>query len=723
MKVFRRKMLWASLVASGLLGMAAGGAQADSLGIITVESTTIDDRFESKRDEPSNIGVISGDAVDASHVENIQQLLQGIPGLTTEVQAGDSIKIHIRGVENQVYMGEKPGVAVVIDGVPVFERTGRVNIDLDNIESIKVIKGGASYLFGDDALAGAVIITTKRGAKQAGYKLAGEAGSYGAYKGLARAGYANETSNGHAQISRRETDGYHDDSASRADYANGKLQYYLDDTSDLTFGFENSLRKKNSHGTVRGATAAELDPESKDPAYNDYSNRYDVRLGKYYLTYAKDTDATSNLLLNGYVFTDHTMFLSSPVRSLVDEYNYHNDYNQTQRGVKAEYRSGGESLGWLIAADLRANSYENETTFRNCTGVWGACTVGDQNSFNRTDEQVQAVYGELKFRVADPLTLTLNGRYDHIALDYEDFLDPADNGDKSFDVFSWRLGGNYAARENLDYYANLSTGFRAPTVEQMFVGSNSPTSRVAANPDLDPEFATNMEIGLRNKMRWGEVPVELDAAVFQVDRQDHIQATAGQYTTGVDNKYDNVGDVRHRGLELTLRSDMSRTWSWDAAYTYLNAVYTKYDNFNLRTCTTVSRGSCTVWATTAYDNEGNEVPRVPNHHLNLALHYRPASGWLITGEMDAISDYYADEINEVKIDGNETYNLLVNYDTKLDGNLWSFFFRIDNLLDDQYYNTARGHYDSNYDGIYDAEDISIVVNPGRVWTAGLSVQL
>lgn len=54
---------------------------------------------------------------------------------------------------------------IVIDGVPVFERTGKVNIDLDNIESIKVIKGGSLYLFGEDALSGAVIITTKRGAK------------------------------------------------------------------------------------------------------------------------------------------------------------------------------------------------------------------------------------------------------------------------------------------------------------------------------------------------------------------------------------------------------------------------------------------------------------------------------------------------------------------------------------------------------------------------------
>ena len=31
-----------------------------------------------------------------------------IPGVTAELQSQDSLKIHIRGVENQRYMGEKP---------------------------------------------------------------------------------------------------------------------------------------------------------------------------------------------------------------------------------------------------------------------------------------------------------------------------------------------------------------------------------------------------------------------------------------------------------------------------------------------------------------------------------------------------------------------------------------------------------------------------------------
>jgi iron complex outermembrane receptor protein len=116
------------------------------------------------------------------------------------------------------------------------------------------------------------------------------------------------------------------------------------------------------------------------------------------------------------------------------------------------------------------------------------------------------------------------------------------------------------------------------------------------------------------------------------------------------------------------------------------------------------------------------------------MSYQLASRWTLTGEMDAISSYYADEINRVEIDGHETFNLLINYDRAFGKSEWSFFLRVDNLFDQDYYNTARGGtgdgktvdrdndgvYDT-YDGVYDENDISIVVNPGLTLTAGLSV--
>jgi len=728
-----------SLAVLGTISLAVWGeaaVAADSLGTIQVESTTIDDRFENKREEPSSIAAISGEEVDRSHTENIQQLLQSIPGVTTEVQSGDSLKIHIRGVENQRFMGEKPGVAVVIDGVPVFERTGKVNIDLDNIESIKVVKGGASYLFGDDALSGAVIITTKRGAKYDGVTVAAEGGSFGYKKGLARVGYGDEKSNGHVQLSRREADGYYEDSDYKVDYVNGKLQYYLTDYSDATFGFELSDREKDSHGSVTGVTAAEEDPESTSSAYNDYARQFDVELQKYFVTYAKDFDVNSNLLLNAYQFTDNTNFISSPTKEDPDIYRYNNDYEQTQQGIKSEWRTGGERLAWLAAAEVRDNRYENTTTYRItetvCRGPCTTYTPGYLYEDNSTDEGVYAAYGEAKFRVTSPFTMTVNGRYDRIELDYTDKKDSADSGDRVFDVTSWRLGGNYAMHETLDFFGNISTGFRAPSVEQLFTGDYSTTGITEANADLDPEYAINYEVGVRSKSSLLGRPVDIDLTLFRIDRDDYIMSTTGQYAgpsgwAGT-SEFDNIGGMRNQGLELAISSDPVEKWSWEVAYTYLDAEFTDYEQYNLMECADPEiDGSgnvidCNNWNVTEInDLSGNDVPRAPEHHLNLISRYRLMPDLLLTGEIDYQSEYYADELNRFTIEERTVFNLLANYDVKsAGGQRWSFFMRVDNVLDEDYYNTARGFYDSNYDGSFDEEDLSLVVNQGRTFTAGLS---
>lgn len=240
----------------------AAYAEPAMLPAVTVTSTTIDDRFDAKRGEPSNISHISGKKVDETHGKNILQVLEGVPGVTAELQSGDSLKITLRGVESQRYMGEKPGVAIVIDGVPVMERTGRVNIDLDNIESIRVIKGGASYLFGEDALSGAVVITTKRGAKMAGLSSGVEMGSYGYQKQVVSAGIAKGDWVGHVQASHTAARDYYDQGNYLRNYLNGKLQYAIDATSDISFGFEQSKRNKDSHGTVTGVTSAYIDPRT-----------------------------------------------------------------------------------------------------------------------------------------------------------------------------------------------------------------------------------------------------------------------------------------------------------------------------------------------------------------------------------------------------------------------------------------------------------------------------
>lgn len=71
MKISTNKALLACL----LVGIVNGANANENLGLINVESSTIDDKFMSNKTEVSSVASISGEKVDDSHVENIQQML------------------------------------------------------------------------------------------------------------------------------------------------------------------------------------------------------------------------------------------------------------------------------------------------------------------------------------------------------------------------------------------------------------------------------------------------------------------------------------------------------------------------------------------------------------------------------------------------------------------------------------------------------------------------
>lgn len=716
-----------ALSASLLLG-------AEDLGLIHVDSTTIDDRFEARKTEVSSIAEISGEKVDNSHVENIQQVLQSVPGLTTEYSGGDTLKIHIRGIENQVYMGERPGVAIVIDGVPVFERTGKVNIDIDNIESIKVIKGGASYLFGDDALSGAVVITTKRGAKAANNYATIEHGSFNYQKVVARTGYSDDDFSAHIQASQRKGDGYWEDSDYDTKYVNGKFQYYIDDTSDVTFGFEKSTREKDSHGTVKGVTQAANNPESKDDGSGDgrdYVRFFDVDLTKLYATYAKDFSDNSNFLASIYQYSDTTDYKSAPFKydennvtqTGNDDYTTKNHYEQVQRGLKAEYRTASTDLATMTGLDLRMNEYKNHSTYilTSRTSKYSPVnTAGTVKSNDTTDENVYAAYGEVKKAVNEELTVTANARYDVLTYNFVDSLSYF-NRKKAFRVPSFRLGATYQLDNDNALYTNASSGFRTPTIQQMFSGDldvyGAPSEN---NPNLKPEQAYNFEVGIRGKRDW----FDFDATAFVIERTDYILSTIGQYTSGAlgsvpASRYENIGGVRNMGIELSLKTDNQKPLFFNLAYSYIRAKFTKYDNYYQYLYDPDGFGGLPA-QTNHFNLTGNTVPRVPKHQLNLTANYRANQDLLFTGEMNAKSNYYADEMNQFVMPGYAEFNLLATYAKKIGDYNVQFFGRIDNLMDKQHFNTARTNGDSNQDGSYNGEDISITVNPGRVFTVGVS---
>ncbi|MBN2870839.1 MAG: TonB-dependent receptor, partial [Campylobacterales bacterium] len=256
----------------------------------------------------------------------------------------------------------------------------------------------------------------------------------------------------------------------------------------------------------------------------------------------------------------------------------------------------------------------------------------------------------------------------------------------------------------------------------LFNGTVSLDSKVLNNPDLKPEEAINYDLGIRGTLPLADNALSYEATLFWLDRKDYIMSSIGQYaaaTVANPQKYENIGGMRSKGLELSLKSDSRKTFSFNMAYTYLDAYFTQYDNFYL------GLGNPYVPATYTqihYDLTGNTVPRTSRHTFNLIGNYNVTPSTLLSAELTAKSSYYADELNQLKMPGYGVVNLLARHSEKWGDFTFDLFARVDNLFDKFYFNTARSSSDRDYNGIYDQEDLSLTVNPGRTYTAGLSVK-
>ena len=709
-------------------------ATASDLGTIQVESSTIDDKYESKMLEVSNTTTVSGEKIEEFHSKNIADVLNNIPGVTIRRNEGDSNKIHIRGIAAEMYMGEKPGVAIVIDGVPVQERAGSVNIDMDNIKSIKVIKGGASYLYGNDALGGAIVITTKKPKNKNKGFVSTEQGSYGYEKYLASFTGGTEDLAVRFQASYKASDGYWEDSDYWAKSVNGKIQYYIDDSSDITLGIDKSTRFENDTGSITYATYdpntglytnnVEDNPTSKGEV--GYAVGYDIELDKYFLTYSKDFDNGLNLMTQLYNYEDTTTNKSSAFDStgdgVRDDHRYNSYANTLQRGLKSELRTKGDSFASMFGLDIQRNEEDKNSKYRveYQEYSWSGTPttlhpIGEVTSDTTSNEDINAIYGELKYGITKSLTTTLNARYDNISYDYTNNLTDT-LSEQTYDEISYRVGATYKLKEKEVIYANYSTGFRVPLVSQMYAGDiygASWSGTYINNTDIKTEKTHNYELGFRKKSD----SLTYEVSIYQLNRDDVIGKSVGNYASTNGNEelyYDNMADVRNRGVELSLNSNRKKDLSFVFNYTYLDSVYTRYDNYYL-----LLEGETTA---TAYDVTDNRVPRTSNHTIYLEATYKIMSNWSVTADVNYKSSQYADERNEIEVDGYSVANLRTKYNTKLSIFKIELFAQVDNILDEQYYMMPRVTGDRNDDGLYDVRDMGLTVNPGRVYLAGLSAK-
>lgn len=148
-----------TLVAAVLSAISAQSFAQQPMEEVVVTATK---RAESIQDVPMSVSVVSGEVLERAEVRDLLDLQSVVPSLRVP-QFQNSIQTNfvIRGFGNGANNpGIEPSVAVFVDGVYLSRSQARIS-DLPNIQQIEVLKGPQSTLYGKNASAGVISVTTK----------------------------------------------------------------------------------------------------------------------------------------------------------------------------------------------------------------------------------------------------------------------------------------------------------------------------------------------------------------------------------------------------------------------------------------------------------------------------------------------------------------------------------------------------------------------------------
>ncbi|RME65303.1 MAG: TonB-dependent receptor, partial [Alphaproteobacteria bacterium] len=131
-------------------------AQERVLEVIVV---TARGREENLQDTPVSVATISETTIQRAGVRRATDFLGLVPNVTiADAQDSGNVAINIRGV-GQIRNGETP-VAISVDGV-LLSSPLQFSQEFFDIKQIEVLRGPQGALYGRNAIAGAINITTK----------------------------------------------------------------------------------------------------------------------------------------------------------------------------------------------------------------------------------------------------------------------------------------------------------------------------------------------------------------------------------------------------------------------------------------------------------------------------------------------------------------------------------------------------------------------------------
>lgn len=475
---------------------------------------------------PAIVDVYTEKDIQKTGASNAFDALQNTLGIISQSQGfnGASMgtmtsKIMIRGVEK--------GTLVLLDGVPL-NQDGKYNLDdipTDMIESIEVVKGGGTVLYGSEATGGVINIRTKKQVvnqislgggnfdKQRGSLLLGN-DRFSIMMSADHRGFASPMAGNSSSEGRNKT---------RYDYDNGNkrsLLWKYNINDGLTFShFYNTNKNRylvyNDNNMYKGKLWQINDYENRD---NLFTLNYDKNDWSGYISYGtqEKTYYQTGISVRG-------------VKGNKNLYSWRKGHN-TNMSLQKEFQS--DKAVFLVGGDIKIEDMD----------LYG--TSGGTQTNSTQKRNTYSLFASVDYAASEKDNVILSARQtwaNNIKAEQIIKGNKLETNNDSVSKFTPEIQYIHQINKESSWYGKVGKSFRLAPLTQIFG-----TGIINPKLDLKPESGTHYELGYKTIK--GNATYK--AALFHYDIKDAIEAKVTAKDGILDVVYTNQ-DQRSTGIELS----------------------------------------------------------------------------------------------------------------------------------------------------------------------------
>ncbi|EGQ9465457.1 TonB-dependent siderophore receptor [Vibrio parahaemolyticus] len=583
-------------------------------------------------DVPQAVSVVTKTEMQDRGAVRLVDALDGAAGVNNTLGEGSRDQFMIRGFDslNDMY---RDGMRD--DGTLQSYRS------LANVERVEIVKGPAGALYGRGSAGGIINLVTKRANGDNFTHVKGSVGSNSQYVGQVDSSMAfSDKVNGRINLEYRQADSYVDHVDSNDFFIAPTIRVLPADGHTIDIDVEYAHQELVPYRGVpsKNGKPVDLPVSTYFGGTNDYQESDSLRVAVDYEWRLNDQWVWNNRAAFNHIEleqkgTRQGKVTGNEVSQTVNNFGYDPRTTTTlQSELIWETNDNQLMLGAdfnQIDIDLTLASDKTLPPQNIYNPVVGPTPDPGFKPFRDNTTTTTGVYVQDVYTWGD-LSLIGNVRYDSMELEQQ----KAGSGKEKLDddKVSYRAGLVYRINYDTSVYASLARSWQLP-----YAG-------IYINPKLAEFFHTDLkEVGAKAYLL--DNALMLNAALFQIDQE--------QPQTNVDGDVIDKIEVRHQGIELEARGQITKQWDISVGYSYLDAE----------------------------DKATGKKPNdVSDHLFSLWSTYQLDDNWRLGGGVKYVGDRYAGNDEAVALGDYTTVDLMAAYTTgrhKIQANAY-------NILDEKY---------------------------------------